>query len=109
MTPPPKTLSKQRSERQEKRIAAVNGGRVQPGSGSGQVHRNDVKTDRFLIEAKCRARLGAKQITIKLEALRDNFTNALAIGKLPVLTFELGGVDYYLVPDLTWHEVTGNG
>lgn len=95
-----------RSQAQEKRVAKANGGRVQPGSGSGWAHRNDVKTDRFLIEAKCRARPDAKQITIKLEALEDNITNAVSIGRLPALTFELGGMDFYIAPAMTWHEVT---
>lgn len=92
---------------QEARLAKVNGGRVQPGSGNGDHSKSDVKLEKFLIEAKCRARPDAQQITIKLEALIKNNMEALICGKYGVLSFELGNKDWYVtdIPPVAWGEI----
>lgn len=87
---------KRRSQRQEKRLTKKVGGRMSPGSGSGE-RPNDVRTDHLLIEAKCRVKPDAKQITIKLNDLRQVERNAAAEGRVPILSFELGGYDYYIL------------
>lgn len=86
-----------RSQAQEKRLAKRHGGTVNAGSGNGN-RKGDVRTEGgYLIEAKCRARPDAKQITIKLDALKEVAYHAAASGRIPVLSFELGGRDYYIL------------
>jgi hypothetical protein len=85
-----------RSAAQEKHVAKAVGGHVQKGSGSGWVHRNDVKSEQYLIEVKGKTRKDAKSITISLEALEGNYVNGFSINKLPTLAFELGGRFWYI-------------
>lgn len=94
-----RTPVQKRSQAQEQRLAKAGGGKVQKASGAGWVHKNDVKTDRFLIEAKCRLRPDAKSITILLEWLEENEVNAMSVGRDPMLAFELGGRDWFVIPD----------
>lgn len=86
-----------RSQKQEKRVAKAVGGKVNPQSGAGWSKKNDVRAPRLLVEAKCKAKPGAKSITIKAEDLLDAEINALADSRVGVLTFELLGRDYYIL------------
>lgn len=88
-----------RSRAQEKRVAKAMGAVQHGGSGAGPWRKNDLHTSRFLVEAKCRAKPDAKQITIKLTDLQDVAKNAAIAGLEPALTFELGGVDYLIIPN----------
>ena len=82
------------SRAQERRGAKQHGGRVQPGSGNGTVHKGDVKTAGRLIEYK---RTDGKNITIKGEDLEKIRIEAIIKGRIPLLGFELGGRDYIII------------
>lgn len=86
-----------RSQAQEKRLAQRHGGTVNSGSGNGLYRKGDVRTTQYLIEAKCRAKPGAKQITVKLDALKEVQFHAAGEGRIAVLSFELGGQDWYIL------------
>lgn len=91
MTPPHIRKSRQ----QEKDTAKAYGGRTQPGSGSGWVHRNDVLSDEFLIENKRTD--NARSITIKADDLRLLRINAFRRDRIPLMEFQLGGHDYVIL------------
>lgn len=91
---------KQRSKRQEDRIAKDVGGRTQPGSGAVWGYRRDVVTPEFMIEAKTTRGKSHRAIVKDLEFLRKQ---AYEREKIPayIITFEgEGGYDAVLVP--TW-------
>ncbi len=92
-----------RSQAQEARSAQLVGGVRQPASGAFHAAPNDVKSDRFLIENKRTD--GVKSITLKSADLRKVELNGLRMGKLPVLSFEVDGKDWYAVPDWAWQEM----
>lgn len=83
------------SQRQERDTAKRYGGRTQPGSGSGWVHRNDVDTDDLLIENKRTD--NERSITIKADDLRQLRINAARRGKVGVMVFYLGGHQYVVL------------
>jgi hypothetical protein len=83
------------SRKQEKETAEVYNGRVQRGSGSGWVHRNDVISDEFLIEDKRTD--NERSITIKADDLRELRINATRLGRVGVLEFYLGGHNYVVL------------
>jgi hypothetical protein len=85
----------QRSRRQEKKSAAAFNGRTQPGSGSGWVHRNDVRSDQFLVENKRTD--NERTITIKADDLRSLRINATRLGRVGIMEFFLGGHDYIIL------------
>ena len=74
-------------KRQEKRVAKSTGGKRQPGSGSGWLHKNDVKDDQFLREMK---QTNRKSLTIKLEDWESLRRHALAMGRTPVIHIQIG-------------------
>jgi len=83
-----------RSRRQERDTAEHYGGRTQPGSGSGWVHRNDVRSDEFLIENK---RTDKGSITIKADDLRKLRINATRLDRIGLMEIQLGGHDYVVL------------
>lgn len=91
MTPP----HIKKSRKQEKAAAKHYGGRTQPGSGSGWVYRNDVLTDRFLIENKRTD--NERSITIKADALRELRINATRLDRVALFEFQLGGHSYVVL------------
>lgn len=91
MTPP----YIKKSRRQEKDTAKAHNGRVQPGSGSGWVHRNDVLAERFLIENKRTD--NERSITIKADDLRQLRINATRRDRIGLLEFYLGGHNYIIL------------
>jgi hypothetical protein len=84
-----------RSRKQEQDTAKRYGGRVQPGSGSGWVHRNDVRSEQFLIENKRTD--NEHSITIKANDLRRLRINATRLDRIGILEFYLGGHDYVIL------------
>lgn len=74
-------------KRQEKRIAKATGGKRQPGSGSGWLHKQDVKDERFLREMK---QTSGKSISIKREDWDQLRANALSTGRTPLIHIQLG-------------------
>lgn len=84
-----------RSRAQERRGAALHGGSRNAGSGNTPWRKSDVRVDRdYLIEYK---RTDKKSITIKLEDLETNRTNALLEGRQPLFGIEIGGRDWVMV------------
>jgi hypothetical protein len=83
------------SRRQEQATAKRIGGRTNSGSGSGWVYRNDVRSDRFLVEDKRTD--NERSITIKADDLRKLRINATRLDKVAVLEFYLGGHDYVIL------------
>ena len=73
-------------EQQERDIAKRSGGKRQPGSGSGWLHPNDVKDERYLHEAK----QGAKMVTIKDSDWEKLRQNAYAMGRQPLMHIQVG-------------------
>lgn len=68
------------SDKQEKHIAKVTGGRVQSNSGGTKFGGGDVHTDKFLIEAKTPA-IERKSFTIMKNWLEKMNEQAFAQGK----------------------------
>lgn len=93
------------SQEQERRGARLHGGRVQPGSGSQEAAKGDVRVGRVagatlptsgtLIEYKRTDSDSIRLTTRQLEKIR---TEALLEGRQHLLGFELGGRDYVVVP-----------
>ncbi len=83
------------SRKQEEATAKAINGRRQPGSGSGWVHRNDVRSDRFLVENKRTD--NERTITIKADDLRQLRINAIRLDRIGVLEFYLGGHNYVVL------------
>ena len=74
-------------EREERRLARKTGGRRQPGSGSGWLHPNDVKTDGVLWEEKT---TDGKGFTIKLSDWEKLRRNAIMMGRKPAMAIRIG-------------------
>jgi hypothetical protein len=92
MSPTPKYLlrgegTREKSKRQEHRIAQELGGKVQKGSGSCPGHKGDVRTYELLIEAK---RTDKDSLSIKKSWLKKISKEAMAYGKIPALSIEFG-------------------
>ncbi len=101
---------KEKSVRQEKRMAESIGGRVQPGSGSSMYAKADVKHRTYLIECK---RTDKKSISVKGAWLKKITEEAFAKEKTPALHLEMdvgGGMterDWVAVPKSVFVELIG--
>lgn len=80
--------SKQRSVKQERRIAKDLGGRVTPASGARWGARRDVKSDAWLIEAKT---TGQSSYRIEDKDLEFLLRQAYRIGRTPAYVIEFQG------------------
>jgi hypothetical protein len=100
-------VSLARSQAQEKRAARTVGARQHSGSGNQAYDKNDASSDRLHVECKGRATDTAKQITVKVADLRDVERNAALNGKIPVLHLEVGGKDYWMLPQWGFEELFG--
>jgi hypothetical protein len=80
-----------RSKAQEKKTAKIYGGTLQPGSGNGIVKKHDVRSPKYLIENKTKARADAKSITIKGVDLVSVVNKAAREGRTGMLQFDLMG------------------
>jgi hypothetical protein len=89
------TSQRKLSQRQERETAKVYGGSVQPGSGSGWVHRNDVRSAQFLIEDKRTD--NERSITIKADDLRRLRINATRLDRIGIMEIYLGGHNYVIL------------
>lgn len=74
-------------ERQERRVAKKVSGKRQPGSGSGWLHQNDVKSDEYLWELK---QTDGKSISIKAEDWEKVRRNALMSGRKAAMHLQIG-------------------
>ena len=88
------------SDRQEKHIAKVTGGKKTANSGATAFSKGDVRTENFLIEAKtCTSE--KQSFTIKREWLEKNEEERFAMHKdYSALAFDFGdGVNYYVISE----------
>ncbi len=92
---------KKQSRKQEHDIAKLIGGKRNPLSGSDYRAKADVKSDKFLIEAKMTEKAS---LSVKAEWLEKITMEAMAQGRLPALSIRLNfdnrlvEHDWYLVP-----------
>ena len=89
------------SNKQEKQIAKAVGGRQTANSGATNFSKGDIRTDKFLIEAKtvCKEQ---KSFTIKKEWIDKNKEEAFAMNKpYSTLAFNFGpnSENYYVIDE----------
>lgn len=85
------------SNKQEKHIAKVTGGKQTANSGATAFSKGDVRTDDFLIEAKT-CTTEKKSFTIKREWLDKNEEERFAMGKdYSALAFNFGDDENFYV------------
>ena len=82
-----------RGRKFEKKLAKQLGGRVQPASGALPFNKEDVKTDRYLIQTKLTTK---KQYTIKQQDLDTLLINATKIGKQAAFILSIGGKSWVM-------------
>lgn len=87
---------KRRSLLQEKSLAKKLHGRRQPCSGALETMKGDIKTARFLVEAKTTEK---RQYTLKLDTLLKLQKEAFGCRKDPVLALQIGGKNYMVIPE----------
>jgi hypothetical protein len=88
------TEGQRRSKRQEKRLAADVGGRRTAGSGNGWAVKNDVRNDRWSIEAKTTER---RSYSLRLDALKQAEKHALLDGREMAFCVEIAGESFVVV------------
>ena len=97
-----------RSAAQEKALAgAVKGGQVSARSGAGWLRKADVRSERFLYEAK--STNNKKSYTIKEDDLAKIRQHGFIQQRPGVLVFDLNGRSYCVVAQELWIEETGGG
>ena len=89
-----KSEGQRQSQRQEKRIAQVTGGRTVGGSGNSWSHKGDVVGDDMLVEAKW---TGKNSFSVTAAVWRKIETEAVRSGKIPVLAVRIEPSDLDLV------------
>lgn len=94
------TLKK--SQRQERAAAKRYGGQVNPGSGNGWVHKNDVRTDVLSIEAKYTDK---KQYTLKLDDLHTAEKIALVDGRDVIFLISFSGEEFCVVREADYRDL----
>ena len=95
------------SNRQEKHIAKVTGGKQTANSGATAFSKGDVRTDNFLIEAKTVTK-EQKSFTIKREWLDKNEEERFAMGKdYSALAFNFGDDEnFYVISEKLFVKLT---
>lgn len=83
---------KEKSKRQEKRVAKEIRGRVTVGSGNKPLDKGDVRNEEFLIECK---RTDKAQITLKKDYI--NKIKSEAGFKIPALNIEIQDENWYVI------------
>jgi hypothetical protein len=91
------------SQKHEKRIAKAIGGKTTAASGAFWSRKGDVRSEKFLIEHKW---TGKKSKTIKSEELKKITTEAILDGRTPVFGIHLDGVDYVILLESDFLEIT---
>lgn len=84
-----------KSVKQEKRSANTYKGSRNMGSGNGWLRKNDVRSEKFLIENKFTTAL--KSITLKMVDLKELRERAILEDRVPVLQFDLAGRSYVVL------------
>lgn len=83
-----------RSQKQERRVAKEHGGRVNPGSGNGDIHKNDVRTDTESWELKYTSKA---QFPLKEADLNAAWVHSVIANKRMVFGIQFGNGDNYVV------------
>lgn len=86
-------------QRAEKRAAKRMGGRQQPGSGSQQHSKGDIKLERFLVESKSTIH---ESLGLKLEWFRKISKEAIDINREPALAIQFVDGAGRTIPDGDW-------
>jgi len=94
------------SQKQEKRLASKYDGQVSAASGAFWSRKGDVRSDRFLIEAKYTA---AKSISIRLDVLEKIEREAIKDSRTPVLALSVGGRNYIVLAEDDFDDLVENG
>jgi hypothetical protein len=81
-----------KSRKQEKRTADRYKGSRNAGSGAGWMRKNDVRTDKLLIENKFTDNV--KGYSVKVKDMNELRKQALMEDRIPVLQIEIGGVRF---------------
>lgn len=89
-----KSPGQKASQKQEKRLEKSFDGRRTAASGAFWSSKGDVKADKYLIEAKTTA---AKSFSLKSSELKKIETEALLVGKVPLLCVELVDRNYVVL------------
>ena len=95
------------SNRQEKKVAKVIGGKQTANSGATPFQKGDVTTDGWLIECKTTT-TEKKTFSVKREWLEKNSEEAFAMGKhYSALCFDFGdnGKRYYVIDENTFKKI----
>lgn len=103
----PRTDVQKRSDAQEKRTAEQYKGSRNAMSGAGWKRKNDVTTQDFLIENKCKMDPNAKSYSVKALDLRDLTKRAILDSRTPLLQFDLGGHQYVVLRNEDFLEIAG--
>jgi hypothetical protein len=85
------------SRAQEVRTAKTHGGQRSIMSGAGWLRKNDVWTERFLIENKTTGNKAS--ITLKFKDLLELWRNAVRADRIPVLQFDLNNRRYVVLTE----------
>lgn len=83
------------SKKQEERTAGRYKGSRNAGSGSGWLRKNDVRSDKMLIENKLTE--NAKSYSIKFKDLDELRHRAILDDRIAVLQFDLGGRNFVIL------------
>jgi hypothetical protein len=81
-----------KSRKQEKQTADRYKGSRNAGSGAGWMRKNDVRTDKLLIENKFTDNV--KGYSVKVKDMNELRKQALMENRIPVLQIEIGGVRF---------------
>lgn len=89
-----KSEGQKQSQRHERRLEKVLGGKRTAASGAFWSRKGDVRTEHHLVEHKVTAK---KSIRLTTDVLRKIYLEAVMDGREPVLAFHLDGVDYVVL------------
>ena len=97
-----KSEGQKQSQKHEKRIAKMLGGKKTAASGAFWSMKGDVRMDDFLIEHKW---TGKKTFTLKSDVLEKIITEAILDGRTPALGIHLNGKNYVLLEEYDFVEL----
>lgn len=93
---------KQKSKRQEKRVAKKVDGRTTVASGAVPFDKGDVSSESFLIECKTTDK---KSYSLKNEIFEKIAREAVNVGKIPLMAIEINGAEYIVCRDYDFFSI----
>lgn len=91
--------TKKQSLKQEREVAEANDGKVNPGSGNGWRHKNDVRSADVSFECKTTSKT---HYSFRLSDFDTALTYAWADGKSMAFVTDIDGKRYYTVNEVDW-------